>query len=229
MRTGIILTTYGFWEMTREALDSLESAGGDLRLVAVDGGSADDTVERLRRRGVQVLSNPGGVSLATALNQGLEVLLAEGMPYLAWVHNDMVFFPGWLEGLVEVLERQPQLGKVAAWNLPGRREEWDDGRASAFMREHREEREPGNGCPWVMPVRVVRRVGGFDEGYLACGGYEDWDYNNRVLEAGFAVEVSRAGAVWHQGMGTRGRIGQGEAPRLNMDRYFRRWGPGPRV
>lgn len=228
---GIILTTYNLLHKTRACLDSLtRTTRCPHRLVAVDNASHDGTVDFLRARGVETVVNREDVALSRALNQGIRHLLQdERVRHVAWVHNDMLFFPGWLENLVAILAERPNVGKLSPWNWTGNPAQYDDRSAAEFMVRHRGYLEPGNGCPWVMPREVVERVGLFDERYLRCGGYEDWDYNNRVLDRGYQVAITRASVVWHETMGTRGRIEQREAALHNAALYASKWGEGPRV
>lgn len=227
---GLILTTYDFLEMTKRCLSSLErSATVPVDLVVVDNCSTDGTPEHLRSRGYAVITNPDRVYLATALNQGLRHFLSAGASYVGWVHNDMLFYKGWLEPLVRVLAVEESAGKISPYNWQGDPDLCDDAKASQFMRANAGNIYPGNGCPWLMRRDTVEEIGMFDEGYVDCGGYEDWDYNNRILEAGQHVLITGGSVVWHQSMGTRRHTEQGKAARVNAARYCAKWGPAARV
>jgi len=230
-RPGIILTTYNFLEQTRRCLSSLRRATTTpYLLIAVDANSQDGTPQHLQVQGIPVIRNDEEISLSVALNQGIRFLLSQAsVSHIAWIHNDMLFFRGWLEGLLQVLAAHPEVGKLAPYNLTGEPGQYTDEKVETFTTAHAGRLQPGNGCPWIMPRHVVEEVGLFDEGYLRCGGYEDWDYNNRVLERGYQVAITWASAVWHQGMGTRRYVDQKGADRYNAAYYERKWGRGPRV
>lgn len=230
-RPGIILTTYNFLELTRRCLSSLKRATAAPHvLVVVDANSRDGTPEYLELQGVPVIRNSEEISLSTALNQGMRFLLSfPGVSHIAWIHNDMLFFRGWLEALLGVLESHHEVGKLAPYNVTGDPSQYTDESVAAFTTAHSSRLHPGNGCPWIMPRHVAEEVGFFDEGYVRCGGYEDWDYNNRVLDKGYQVAITWASAVWHQGMGTRRHVDQKGAGRHNAAYYERKWGRGPRV
>lgn len=222
---GVILTTFNFLEKTRACLESFRRATAcPHRLLAVDNASSDGTPAYLRGLGVEVIANREEVSLTRALNQGMARLLADpAVRYICWIHNDMRFFPGWLENLARVADR-PEMGKVAPWNVSGDPAQYDDAWAERFMAEHREEFIPGNNCPWIMRREVVRQVGLFDERFIRCGGWEDWDYNNRVLDAGYLVGTTGASVVWHEGMGTRSHVDNRDACAHNASVYVEKWG-----
>jgi GT2 family glycosyltransferase len=72
-------------------------------------------------------------------------------------------------------------------------------------------------------------VGLFDERFIKCGGYEDWDYNNRVLAEGYQVMITKGSVVWHPTMGTRKNHDESESGRKNAELYSQKWGPYPKV
>lgn len=228
---GIILTTFNMLQKTKECVATLRQATSyPYALTAVDNASTDGTCEFLAENGIEVIRNPSRVHLSVALNQGLLRHLARPeVKHLCWVHNDMRFYREWLENLVREIGFDPRIGKLAPYNIlkEGRT---DEPFALEFMAAHRDQAFPGNECPWIMPRHVAERVGLFDEGYVACGGYEDWDYNNRVLDAGYLVAITLGSVVWHETMGTRRYIAQEAAAHANAWKYFSKWGQwGPRV
>lgn len=222
---GIVLTTFNFLDKTRACLGSLRRATTHpSKLLVVDNCSTDGTQDFLRDAGIETIGNGAEVSLTCALNQGLRRLLGDpDVSFIAWIHNDMRFFRGWLENLVRMASR-PEIGKLAPWNVSGDPAQYNDEWAARFMADHREEFHPGNNCPWIMRKDVVERAGLFDERFIKCGGWEDWDYNNRVLDCGFRVGTTGASVVWHEGMGTRNYVDNRDACQYNASVYAEKWG-----
>jgi GT2 family glycosyltransferase len=230
-QAGMILTTFNFPEKSRNCLESFhKNTGYPHHLVIVDNISDSGTLDYLHARSDHLIANPVDISLSQALNQGLTYLLEQReIGYIGWIHNDMLFFRYWLERLVEILDRRPDIGKLAPHNFSGEPEKFTAEIAEDFMQRSKENIGPGNACPWLCRRDTVAEVGLFDEGYIRCGGYEDWDYNNRVLERGYAVMITQASVVWHELMGTRKHIEQRDAQLANSGRYAAKWGSGPRV
>jgi len=195
---GMILITLDFLHNTRECIASLQRATSyPYVLTVVDNASTDSTCDFLEQNGIEVIRNPSRVHLSVALNQGLRRQLARPeVDCVCWIHNDMRFYPGWLENLVREFGSDPRIGKLAPYNIlnEGRA---DEAFALEFMAAHRGQARQAYEVPWVMPRRVVEQVGFYDEGYLACGGYEEWDYNNRLPRpTPMLKDTSADGASW---------------------------------
>lgn len=222
---GLMLTTYNQLEDTQKSLESLEkNTTPPYKLVIVDNASTDGTLSFLKEKEYHVIENKRPVCLSVALNQGLRRLLSDpGNRYIGWIHNDMTFYPNWLQRLTDHLMHNPSVGKLAPVSLhlfgPD-----DPDFAEEFMARHQGICYPGNACPWIMPREVIEKVGEFDERFVKCGGYEDWDYNNRILEAGFQVMITKGSVVWHPAMGTRKNRDESASARHNGKIYYEKWG-----
>jgi len=158
------------------------------------------------------LNAPGPtLSLTESLNRMFREALADGCEYVGWIHPDMRFNdPEWLKGLLHELRCWPTVGKVCAANtrdtIP---ETMIDGHEQAYL----------------VRASVLREIGLFDEGFVEIGGREDWDFNRRVLNAGYRVVITPRSQVFHQGMSTRSRrTGPDTAGIRNAEYYFGKWG-----
>ncbi|HWT93708.1 MAG TPA: glycosyltransferase family 2 protein, partial [Solirubrobacteraceae bacterium] len=117
-RASIVMVAWGKRPVTESTLETLERALGpklhtEFELVLVDNASPDDTLELFavwERKGATVLRLPENRNFAGGCNAGAEAARGE---VLLFLNNDMVFFPGVLEALVEnALE--PDVGMVGA-------------------------------------------------------------------------------------------------------------------
>lgn len=222
---GVFLTTFNFLDQTRRCLESFHRATADCphKLVVVDNCSTDGTLEYLCGQGYEVIANDRPVSLARAMNQGMERFLDDpDVQAVCWIENDMIFYPGWLSRLVSVLDAHPEIGKLASWNVSGRL--FSDEEIERFVAAEAGYLRIGNGVPWLLPKPVIREVGPHDEEYLAGGEYEDWDYNNRLLAHGLPPMVTRRSVVWHQGAATRPEVHPPRWEDHNRRRYEEKWG-----
>lgn len=221
---GLMLTTYNQLEDTITTLSSLEQTTEiPYKLVIVDNASTDGTISYLREKGYHIIENKQPVCLTVALNQGVRYLLSDtGIQYIGWIHNDMTFYSKWLSRLVNYLTRNPRIGKLAPVSLhlfgPNEANFAED-----FMLQNQGGFYPGNTCPWIMPREVIEKVGLFDERFIQCGGYEDWDYNNRILQAGYEVIITQGSVVWHPAMGTRKNHDETDSAQFNSELYYQKW------
>ncbi len=225
--TGIVLTTHNDRHLVGDCLRSLQAAtDGEYRLVAVDAGSTDGTIDALAELGVETLRLSADHSVSAALNAGLRHLLAdERVALLAWIHPDMAFAPDWLQGLAAFVADHPSVGKVVPCNVVDAGE-WVQRGWPVFTGPGPHHFEPANGFPWVMHRATVAQTGWLDEGYLGRAGYEDWDHNQVLIRAGYRVGITHSAYVYHPGLGTRSRVprNHGEWARANHRRYREKWG-----
>lgn len=150
-------------------LDSL--VGRVRRVVYVDSGSTDGSVEAARARGVEVVSLDPGVpfTAARARNAGLDRLLevAPGLDYVQFVDGDCEVVDGWLDRARRELEGRPSLAVAC-----GRRRERFPG-ASIYNRlaDLEWDTPVGDaeacGGDAMMRVGAIRAVGGYDPTLIA--------------------------------------------------------------
>ncbi|GAA1838434.1 glycosyltransferase family 2 protein [Agromyces salentinus] len=109
----IIIVTYGRSDLVRACLDSLASAmpGVRTRVQVVDNDSPDDTAEVVEREypSVQLTRRTGNDGFAVANNAALR---ASEATYALLLNPDTRVEPGTIDHLIEVLEREQDIGMV---------------------------------------------------------------------------------------------------------------------
>ncbi len=219
-RVGLILTTFDDMPEAGEAYNSLWETQSEcpFRIVVIDAGSTDDTLSFFfKNHENEIFYNLQ--HLSKALNAGIQHFIDMGMDYVGWVHPDMLFpQKDWLAVLVHLLGKDDSIGKLAP-------DDWGSGRAD--MRA-------GNACPWLIPTHVLedqKLIHGFcfDEQFVHCGGYEDWDLNRRIMQRGKKVLITTQSKLKHEGMKSRAKPreqikGYHNAGRINAGRYNAKWG-----
>jgi GT2 family glycosyltransferase len=220
--TLLVLLTWDDAENLRKCLASLWTTDTPFWLVAVDNGSTDETLNVLREYQDRVqggdvtgdgpcrqfwIKQRPGLSLAQALNVGfsdMDHLTGDYTPpYIGWIHPDMTFdWPDWLGRLRDAMDEHPEWVKLGA-------QEAHDGNR---------ELRPGNSQCYIVRRTALEKVGLFDERFLACGGYEDWEMNSRLLTVGEVMILPEA-MIRHEAMSTRARHDNTDAARRNADLY----------
>jgi glycosyltransferase involved in cell wall biosynthesis len=117
----VVMPSYNQGRFIRQAIDSVFGQGyGPLRLLVMDGGSTDNTLDVLRSYGDRlafVSGKDGGQS--DALNRGFA--RADG-DVVCWLNSDDAFVPGALAAVADAFRRHPEAQFVygKGWDIDER-------------------------------------------------------------------------------------------------------------
>ena len=203
---SIIIVTYNSADMILMCLDSLDlDANPSREVFVVDNASTDGGAEMIRNRypRVRLIVNEENRGFAAANNQVLP--LCRGR-YLYYLNPDArLTGPGLLEKCIRFMETHPAVG------LAGTRMHHPDG----TPQESISWRYPGQkytrseiaglkgdiacvlGASMIARTDLIRRIGGFDEGFMLYG--EDQDLCLRVRRAGYEIGFIDDVVVLHYG------------------------------
>jgi glycosyltransferase involved in cell wall biosynthesis len=211
---GVVVIGRNEGERLRLCLDSVLRAAG--RVVYVDSGSSDGSLELARGRGADVvaLDMRRPFTAARARNSGWRRLLetAPSLDYVQFVDGDCEVVPGWLAVARSFLDANPDVAAVAGRNqerFPERSvynqlcdAEWASGDAG-----------PAKACGGNAMLRVaaLRRSEGFREDLIAgeepelcvrmrAAGWRIWQLDDRMTLHDAAM--TRFGQWWKRSMRT---------------------------
>ena len=204
-------------------------------VVLVDDGSTDGTRAWLAGLGppFRVVLNEGNLGFGAATNRGAAA--ARGR-ILAFLNNDLVLRPGWLEPMLAVLQALgPRAGVVGNVQMNAATLEVDHAGmiVSHKGKPEHDRRDSGPLRSGLFPIReafavtgactLVRRetwqrLGGFDESYF--NGCEDIDLCLRARAAGLVNAVALRSRVLHHISASPGRKRRDEE---NTRRLVLRW------
>lgn len=209
--TVVIVNWNGLGDLP-DCLRSLRDSRLDLRVLMVDNGSQDESVEWTRKHHpeVEVIETGENLRWAGGNNVALRLLRDEGCQgYVLLLNNDTIVPEGSLDRLVEAMDDTPD-----AWAATPRicyaanpALIWYDGglvgRFSGWVRHaglrkmagkldyNRRFIDYGTGCALLIRGRVLEDVGLLDESFHFYG--EDADYSLRLRAAGGRIlHVPRA-------------------------------------
>jgi GT2 family glycosyltransferase len=188
------------------------------RVIVVDNGSRDGTIEWLRTThpGVTCVPLDGNRGFSGGVNAGIRSSNAE---FIALLNNDTVVAPGWISELVRALEGHPDVGfctsKILSLSDPSVVDNAGDGfgRKGISYPIGYLERDEGQydhprrvfgacGAACVFRRRVIEKIGLFDEDFFAY--HEDVDLSFRLQLAGFGCLYVPTALVYHAGSATSG-------------------------
>jgi glycosyltransferase involved in cell wall biosynthesis len=234
----VVVPTRGRAAYLEVTLDSLrhQRTRTPHELLVVDDGASDATPQVAERFGVRLIRHGERRSLNAARNTGLR---AAGAPLVAFVDDDVLVPPGWLDALVEGAARHPDAdafgGPIRArfeGHVPRGCGREDPPITTLDLGSEDVEAEMVWGANFAVRRSAVERVGEFDESLdRSHGDEEDWLLRLRaaggrivyLAEAGLehrrSTEDSRlrplARAAYHRGRGARSSdLRRGEAPAL---------------
>lgn len=181
MRNSLIIPCYfanqELIDITQQCIDSLRDPIDQL-IVVDDGSPLRSKLSTMRRH------RNGGY--AKAVNSGLRKANGD---VLIISNNDIVFYPGWLQAILQPLRQGYDISSIRTSDSDG----WEI--------EDKITEDDKFGSIWAMKRKVYETIGGLDERF-GQGTYEDTDYRRRAMEAGFKIAKNHAGLVEHIGRAT---------------------------
>ena len=203
-------------EDTLRCIESLErQTHPNFRLLVVDNGSTDGSVESLRALGdrITLIESEKNLGYTGGNNLGMRRALAEGADYLWLFNNDAIAEPETLARLIAVAEADPAIGLLsplvcddrdrALIHFAGGRFDLDTPiyEPTEDLEKARawQEADPGHMALWgtAMLARraLVEKIGLLDERIFAY--WEDIDYSIRGALAGFRNVMVFDAVIFH--------------------------------
>ena len=214
----IVVLTYNGWQDTRACLQSVfADARANFKVMVVDNGSTDETLDALAREfpQVQVQVNASNLGYAEGNNAGLRYAMAHGAEFVVILNNDVIVARDWLEHLLNAAranERAALLGPFVYHADEKNIIQSAGGLIDANWRaSHRGQNETDNGqfadtarvdwltgCAIMARTAALEKIGLLDASFFMYG--EDVDWGIRARRAGYDVLVVPQAHVWHKGV-----------------------------
>lgn len=223
----VLIVNWNGREDTLACLESLNATEGEVgRMVVVDNGSTDGSVEAINRHfpQVTVIENQRNLGFGVANNMGMRLFLQETRyPHLFLLNNDTLVAPNALKILTSALSEDgvgavvPKIYYADGQRLwyAGGSIDWKQGSAThcGFGRRDEErfnrrgEVTFATGCALLLKREALDKVGLFDKRYFMFG--EDVDLSIRLAKAGYRILYLPEAVVWHKVGGSVARKGEG--------------------
>jgi GT2 family glycosyltransferase len=221
----IVVLNWNRRDDTLACLASLARAQlGGARVLVVDNGSRDGSVEAIRARfpTVEVLTLPENRGYAGGNNAGIRAALEAGAEGVLLLNNDTEVAPDFLPPLLVAMESLPGTAVVSSAILRHDKPELLDCAYSEvrFDRRHvvrliganavvagefvrRLEIPVASGCSVLIRAEALRTTGLLDEEYFAY--HEDVDWCLRAAKWGYRILYEPRSRVYHRHSGSTGR------------------------
>lgn len=206
MKILVIIVSYNFERWMDRCLGSLHLSEQPADVMVIDNASQDHTVQLIREHypEVRLIQSPENLGFGRANNLGMKVALAEGYDYVFLLNQDAWIDRNTLGTLASLCASHPQYGILSPTHLTGSGNRLEHGFACYARLNSLEEltsvpctaQTPPVDLPfvnaafWMIPVSVLRRVGGFCPLFYHYG--EDVDYVNRLRRHGYRAGYTPA-------------------------------------
>ncbi len=233
-RCDIILPTCDQPGLLKDCIESLiRTTKYPFRLVVIDNGKSRESAEYLNgmldsgKLDIVLIKPEENLGWIRSINKGLE--LSKESEYLCFQNDDTVFTDGWLEEVVSIFEKDPQVGIVnPEWEKP---EGADINKFAAELKKKYSgstiDMDWCRGHCFVVKREVVDKLGGFDPVYIPVY-YDDRDYSLKAIEAGYRCVKASGAFVDHVRNVTMKKTMEQDKISALMGRngkiFYKRWG-----
>ena len=224
---SIIIPNWNGIDWLGDCLDAALSQTVQARVIVVDNGSRDGSVELIESHypSVELIARDRNYGFTGGVNPGLVAAMSAGADAIALLNNDAIPARDWIERLADTMSQDDNIGIVAAkirhfednrldstgdfystWGFPfpRGRDEIDDGQYDAP--ELRDIFSASGGAS-LYRAAMLEEIGLFDQRFFAY--YEDVDISFRARLAGWKVRYEPAATVRHRIGGTSARLVEG--------------------
>lgn len=237
IKASIVMLSWNALQFTQIAVESIRKhTRMPHEVIIVDNGSGPETTEWLRtQENIKVIFNPSNRGFAAGCNQGIAAATGD---YIVLLNNDVVVTDGWLESLVDAVERDPAAGVSAARSneIAGDQKLLDlnyhsieEMHAVAASRARTWKRagyftDRAIGFCLCIDRTVIEQVGGIDENY-GTGNFEDDDFCMRIRAAGYRIYVCNDVFIHHFGSKSfqANRVDYAETMNRNWAKFSSKW------
>jgi len=195
--TAVVIVTFNASEWINRCVESVFSQSiSGLHLIVIDNNSQDDTIKKLGMYGenVTVLHSPGNIGFGRANNIGFEKAIELGCEYCFLLNQDAWIEPGCIASLIDVAECDTNMGILSPLQCSYDSKLLHRGfqsylplHAKKLIPEEAFEVNFVQAALWLIPVRVLLDVGGFDPVFFMYG--EDDDLAGRIRNSGRLIVV----------------------------------------
>lgn len=213
MKVYVIVVTYNGKKWIQKCLDSLYTSEIQPEIIVVDNASDDGTETLIKEDFPKVIliELKENIGFGRANNVGLSQALKNQCDYVFLMNQDVQVFPQTIGRLLEVSRNNENYGIISPVHLDGLGRKLDQSfiyylkksnknklLSDLLIRNDLEELydfEMINAAAWLLPVKTLKVVGGFNPMFFLYG--EDDNYCQRVLYHGLKIGVVPNSFILH--------------------------------
>lgn len=220
---SVILVNFRGADDTTEAVHGLRQLNWpqeDLEIVVVENGSGDDSLEKLKALGDDVVLVESKENLGFTGGCNLGVSMSNG-EYIAFLNNDARPDADWIQSAIDTFRTGADIGAVASKVLDweGERVDYVDGSITWYgmgYKPHAGEKDReswdkekdvlfGTGAAMFIRADVFEELGGFDDNYFMF--YDDVDLGWRMNLLGYRFRFQPKSLAYHKHHASMNKFG----------------------
>lgn len=181
---AVVIPCFNYAHFLPECIESVLNQTYKVNeVIVVDDGGSDNAEEVCKKYPVTYLRKENG-GLSSARNAGIKLSTSE---YYMTLDADDKLVPGAIEEHLKLITDDMtcaqcallEFGERHVLNVPPKRTSLEQVMQANTMY-----------CNTLFPKKAWEEVGGYDESETMRLGYEDWEFNIRVLAKGYKVRTS---------------------------------------
>lgn len=236
---SFVMVCYNNWNFTQSALDTFfESLDPQhqkmgIELIMVNNGCSDETARGLEEYKRKLGADADIITVYLEKNLGYIIGVNTGLSkcsgeIIGILNNDLIFCPGWLNGMLGFLEDNPEAGVVAPlltngsgpeniilkFKSPEQKQAFYQSKeimnyyAKQFMHDKQDlviYTSRLVGACMILKRKILELIGGLDY-WFGIGIFDDDDFSIRVNIAGYKTAIVGSSFVYHVGNATFSQV-----------------------
>jgi len=211
------------WNGKNDTIECIKSLNNikykNYEIIVVDNGSTDGSIEYIKMAFPEIglIANDNNLGYAEGNNVGIKVAIEKGAYYILLLNNDITVAPDFLNGLVEIADKDPYIGyvgpKVYFYDYYGKKDviSFAGGKLN-FWRgesysigykttdkeqfERVEKVDFVEGSCILIRKEIIDKIGFFDTEYFTY--WEEVDWCIRGQKAGYRAVFTPKSKIWHK-------------------------------
>lgn len=220
-KVAVVIPNWNGSDSLVSCIDSLIGQSVKVKVIVVDNGSKDNSLDLLKRYDdITLIKHGMNKGYAGGVNTGFEFAIENNYDYVAAFNNDAIADKDWLFNLTRCLDKNSDVGISTSkildeggdkldstgdyytiWGLPYPRGRGED---NLTKYDHKTTVFAASGGASLYRINMLNQIGLFDKSFFAY--YEDVDLSFRAQLAGWKVKYVPDAIVNHQIGATSSKI-----------------------
>lgn len=203
----VVLVNYNGKRFLPDCLSSIrETEYLNYEIVAVDNASKDGSAELIMKNypKIVLIRSKKNRGLGAGINQGIKYALKIAADYILFINTDTIVAPCLIDQAVLAVKNNPRIGilgftEYGIMTGTSRSDYLKAVQENSNLNISYVKSGPGTQPFFMINMKAIKMLGGFDEKYFAYG--DDNDFELRMIRAGFKLAKINF-PCFHHGMGS---------------------------